>query len=91
MVFHYNDEREFNLIKESFDTKLFILAYIGKMFIPFPIDFNNKLIQFFQKEKKNKEIYEVSGCYGQQTPLSFVLMLRCQTILIFWELRHKLT
>jgi len=26
------------------------------------------LVQFFQKEKKDKEIYEVSGCHGQQTP-----------------------
>jgi len=26
------------------------------------------LVQLFQKEKKDKEIYEASGCHGQQTP-----------------------
>ena len=25
------------------------------------------MVQFFQKEKKDKEIYEVSGCHGQKT------------------------
>ncbi|KAL2334989.1 hypothetical protein Fmac_016202 [Flemingia macrophylla] len=38
------------------------------MFIPFPIETNNKLVQYFQKEKKHKDIYEASGCYGQGTP-----------------------
>ncbi|KAL2336024.1 hypothetical protein Fmac_010470 [Flemingia macrophylla] len=32
------------------------------------IQANNKLVQYFQKEKKNKDIYEASGCYGQGTP-----------------------
>jgi len=41
---------------------------MGSFFIPFPDDHNNKLVQFFQKEKKDKEIYEASGCHGQQTP-----------------------
>lgn len=62
------DAREFNLIKETFDTKHYLPSYNRKWFIPFPINCNNKLEQFFQKEKRNKEIYEASGCYGQHTP-----------------------
>ena len=41
---------------------------MGRFFISFPIEHNNKLVQFFQKEKKDKEIYEVSGYHGQQSP-----------------------
>ncbi|KAL2319474.1 hypothetical protein Fmac_028443 [Flemingia macrophylla] len=59
---------EYNLLKETFDTKLYFPDNLGKMFIPFPIETNNKLVQYFQKEKKNKEIYEASGCFGQNTP-----------------------
>lgn len=40
------------------------------MFIPFPMELNNKLVQFFQREKRHKEIYEASGGYGQQSPLA---------------------
>ena len=66
--FSESDKREFDLIRETYDTKLFQPSYNGKFFIPFPIDHNNKLVHFFQKEKKDKEIYEASGCHGQQTP-----------------------
>ena len=55
-------------LKETHDTKLFQPAYNRKFFILFPVEHNNKLVQFFQKEKKDKEIYEASGCHGQQTP-----------------------
>jgi len=65
--FSESDKREFDLIRETHDTKLFQPSYNGKFFIPFLVDHNNKLVQFFQKEKKDKEIYEVSGCHGQQT------------------------
>lgn len=40
----------------------------GMRFIMLPIDFNNKLVQFFQKEKANKLIYEAQGGFGQKTP-----------------------
>ena len=66
--FSESDKREFDLIRETYDTKLFQPSYNEKFFIPFPVDHNNKLVQFFQKEKKDKEIYEASGCHGQQTP-----------------------
>ena len=56
------------MIRETHDTKLFLSAYNRKVFIPFHVEHNNKLVQFFQKEKKDKEIYEASGCHGQQTP-----------------------
>ncbi|KAL2329696.1 hypothetical protein Fmac_017277 [Flemingia macrophylla] len=59
---------EYNLLKETFDTKLYLPDNLGKMFIPFPIENNNKLVQFFQKERRNKDIYESSGGYGQGTP-----------------------
>ena len=62
------DKREFDLIRETYDTKIFQPSYNGKFFIPSPVDHNNKLVQFFQREKKDKEIYEASGCHGQQTP-----------------------
>jgi len=26
------------------------------------------LVQFFHKERKDKEIYKANGCHGQQTP-----------------------
>lgn len=65
--FSSQDERKFNLLKETFDTKLYIPCSEGNWFIPFPMELNNKLVQFFQKEKRNKEIYEEVGCYGQQT------------------------
>ena len=63
-----SDKRDFDLIRETYDTKLFLPTYNGKFFIPFPVEHNNKLVQSFQKEKKDKEIYEASGCHGQQTP-----------------------
>ena len=66
--FSESDKREFDLIQETHDTRLFLPLYNGKFFIPFPVDHNNKLVQFFLKEKKDKEIYEASGCHGQQTP-----------------------
>ena len=56
-----------DLIRETHDTKLFQPSYNGKFFIPFPVDHNNKLAQFFQIENKDKEIYETNGCHGQQT------------------------
>ena len=49
---------QFDLIRETFDTKLFLPAYNEKIFIPFSVEHNNKLVHFFQKEKKDKEIYE---------------------------------
>ena len=61
--FSKSDKRDFDLIRETYDTKLFLLAYNGKCFIPFPVEHNNKLLQFFQKEKKDKEIYEANGCH----------------------------
>jgi len=45
--FSDSDKREFDLIKETRDTKLFQPSYNGKFFIPFPVDHNNKLVQFF--------------------------------------------
>jgi len=63
--FSESDIWDFDLIRETFDTKLFLLAYNGKIFIPFSVEHNNKLVQFFQKEKKDKEIYEASGCHKQ--------------------------
>jgi len=66
--FSESDKRDFDLIRETHDTKLFQPAYNGKFFMPFPVEHNNKFVQFFQKEKKDKEIYEASGCHGQQTP-----------------------
>jgi len=66
--FSESDKREFDLIKETHDTKLFLPSYNGKFFIPFSVDHNNKLVQSFQKDKKDKKIYEASGCHGQQTP-----------------------
>jgi len=65
--FSESDRRDFDLIRETFDTKLFLPGYDGKIFISFSIEHNNKLVQFFQKEKKDKEIYEASGCHKQQT------------------------
>ena len=41
---------------------------IGKWFITFLIEHNNKLVQHFQKEKREKDIYEVNGSFGHQTP-----------------------
>jgi len=66
--FSESDKQEFDLIRETHYTKLFQPSYNGKFFIPFPVDHNNKLVQFFQKEKKDKEIYGASGCHRQQTP-----------------------
>ncbi|KAL2336517.1 hypothetical protein Fmac_010963 [Flemingia macrophylla] len=66
--FNETDIVEYNLLKETFDTKLYFPDNLRKMFIPFPIETNNKLVQYFQKEKKHKDIYEASGCYGQSTP-----------------------
>lgn len=62
------DEVEYNLIKETHDTKLYLPSKNGKLFIPFPIETNNKLVQFFHKETRHKEIYEENGFFGQQTP-----------------------
>ena len=47
-----SDKREFDLIKETHDTTLFLPLYNGKFSIPFPVDHNNTLVQFFQKEKQ---------------------------------------
>ena len=66
--FSESDKRDFDLIRGTHDTKLFEPTYNGKFFILFLVEHNNKLVQFFQKEKKDKEIYEVSGCHGQQSP-----------------------
>jgi len=55
------------MIRETYETKLFLPTYNMKSFIPFLVERNNKLVQFFQKEMKDKEIYEASGCHGQQT------------------------
>ena len=66
--FSDSDKRDFDLIRETHATKLFLSAYNGMFFIPFSVEHNNKLVQFFQKEKKDKEIYEASGCHEQQTP-----------------------
>ena len=66
--FSDSDKWDFDLIRETHDIKLLLPTYNGKFFIPFLIEHNNKLVQFFQKEKKDKEIYEASGCHGQQTP-----------------------
>ena len=62
--FSESDKRDFDLIRQTHDTKLFQPTYNEDFFIPFSVDHNNKLVQFFQKEKKVKEIYEASGCHG---------------------------
>ncbi|KAL9298272.1 hypothetical protein ACSQ67_024168 [Phaseolus vulgaris] len=66
--FTEQNEKDYNLVKETIDTKLYIPSYNGKMFFPFPTESNNNLVQHFQREKRIKEIYEASGCHGQQTP-----------------------
>ena len=48
------DKREFDLIRETHDTKLFQPSYNGKFFIAFPVDHNNKLVQFFPKRKERQ-------------------------------------
>jgi len=63
--FSDSDKRNFDPIRKTHDTKLFLPTYNGKFFIPFWVEHNNKLVQFFQKEKKDKDIYEASGCHGQ--------------------------
>ncbi|KAL2343402.1 hypothetical protein Fmac_004687 [Flemingia macrophylla] len=66
--FSETDILDFNILKETFDTKLYLPDKVGKMFLPFPIESSNKLVQFFQKEKRHKEIYESKGGYGQGIP-----------------------
>jgi len=72
--FSEKDEASFNLIKETPTTKMFLPVENGKIFLPFPQETNNKLVQHFQREKINRKIYESSGCYGQQTPPNDVSM-----------------
>jgi len=72
--FSEKDEASFNLIKETPTTKMFLPAENGKVFLPFPQENNNKLVQHFQREKMNRKIYEASGCYGQQTPSNDISM-----------------
>ena len=55
--FSNSDKRDFDLIRETHDTKLFLLAYNGKFFISFSVEHNNKLVQFFQKENTLPKSY----------------------------------
>jgi len=72
--FSEKDEASFNLIKETPTTKMFLPIENGKIFLPFPQEPNNKLVQHFQREKINQKIYELSGCYGQQIPPNDISM-----------------
>ena len=72
--FSEKDEANFNLIKETPSTKMFLPIENGKKFLPFSQEPNNKLVQHFQREKINRKIYELSGCYGQKTPTNDVSM-----------------
>ena len=72
--FSETDEANFNLIKETPTTKMFLPVENGKVFLPFAQETNNKLVQHFQREKMNRKIYEASGCFGQQTPSNDISM-----------------
>ena len=74
VFFSEKDEANFNLIKETPTTKMFLPIENGKIFLPFPQEQNNKLVQHFQREKINQKIYELSGCYGQKTPTNDISM-----------------
>jgi len=66
--FTEQDEENFNLIKETSSTKMFLPSENGKLFLPFPQESNNKLVQHFQKERRSQQIYESGGCFGQNPP-----------------------